>query len=107
MKKIFVLIILEILATALYAQEPEKIVYLWDNDVAKDFQYNTLMYCREIDSLCYANGVEIDADAIDIEDESQMESEAYRLLGDMFYTWRRLHSKYAWEIDVYIARFCY
>lgn len=88
-------------------KESDTIVYVFDTEERMYADNLILSYCHEIDSLCYAQGYEIDADSIDIENEQQMEEEAYRLLGDYFYAWRQRESKYAWEYDVFIARFCY
>ena len=65
-------------------------------------------YCREIDSLVFAHGAEIDADVVDIENPEQMEKAACKILGEaFFYRWRNKESKTAWEYDVLIARYCY
>jgi hypothetical protein len=65
-------------------------------------------YCQEIDSLCLANGCEVDADACDIANSQQMEEWAIKHLGSgFFYHWRQTQSKTAREYDVMIARYCY
>jgi hypothetical protein len=88
-------------------EQPDTIIYIFDVQEQMDMEKYFTAYCREIDSLVYSYGMEIDADAVDIEDEIQMEQAAYELLGDKFYTWRQRESKYAWIRDVYIARYAY
>ena len=87
--------------------ETDTVIYVFDTQEQMDMEKYFSAYCREIDSLVYSYGMEIDADAVDIEDDVQMEQAAYELLGDRFYTWRQKESKYAWIRDVYIARYCY
>lgn len=87
--------------------ETDTIVYVFDAQEQMDMEKYFEAYCNEIDSLCYSYGFEIDADRIDILNDVEMEEEAYRLLGDKFYTWRQRESKYAWIRDVFIARYCY
>ena len=87
--------------------ETDTVIYIFDVQEQIDMEKYFELYCNEIDSLCYANGYEIDADRVDILNDIEMEEEAYRLLGDKFYTWRQRESKYAWIRDVFIARYCY
>lgn len=87
--------------------EQDTIIYIFDDQERMDMEKYFTAYCREIDSLVYAHGMEIDADAIDIENDVQMEEAAYQLLGDYFYTWRQRESRYAWLVDVMIARYAY
>lgn len=87
--------------------ETDTIVYIFDAQEQMDMEKYFELYCHEIDSLVYSYGMEIDADRVDIENDTQMEQAAYELLGDKFYTWRQRESKYAWIRDVFIARYCY
>ena len=87
--------------------ETDTVIYIFDVQEQMDMEKYFEAYCNEIDSLCYSYGFEIDADRIDILNDVEMEEEAYRILGDKFYTWRQRESKYAWIRDVYIARYCY
>lgn len=87
--------------------EKDTVIYIFDEQERLDMEKYFTAYCREIDSLVYAHGMEIDADAVDIEDEMQMEEAAYELLGDYFYTWRQRESRYSWLVDVMIARYAY
>lgn len=87
--------------------DSDTVIYIFNEDERMEMEKNFEAYCNEIDSLCYAYGYEIDADRVDILNDVEMEEEAYRLLGDKFYTWRQRESKYAWIRDVYIARYAY
>lgn len=82
-------------------------VVAFENMTAEEIDSIFSQYCREIDSLCYSRGFEIDADSIDIMNPNEMEEEAYRLLGPYFYVWRSKESKYSWEFDVVTARYCH
>lgn len=90
-------------STQIKYQSTQQIV---QNDNDYDPQMEEL-YCREIDSLVYSYGLEIDADSFDIENAWQMEEAAFKLLGDKFYTWKNTQSKYAWDYQAMIARCCY
>lgn len=85
----------------------DTVIYVFNEHEQLEMEKYFEAYCNEIDSLCYSYGFEIDADRIDILNDVEMEEEAYRLLGDKFYTWRQRESKYAWIRDVYIARYAY
>lgn len=87
--------------------DSDTVIYVFNEHEQLEMEKYFEAYCNEIDSLCYAYGFEIDADRIDILNDVEMEEEAYRLLGDKFYTWRQRESKYAWIRDVYIARYAY
>lgn len=65
------------------------------------------LYCREIDSLVYSYGFEIDGDAIDISNPLQMEEAAIKLIGDNFYTWKYAQSKYALSYQSINTECCY
>lgn len=43
--------------------ESDTIIYVFDQQEQMDMEKYFQAYCREIDSLVYANGMEIDADA--------------------------------------------
>lgn len=105
---IFFMLVFAMMGTA--SENPydtDTVVYVFDAQEQMDMEKYFELYCREIDSLVYSYGVEIDADRVDILNDKQMEEEAYRILGDKFYTWRQRESKYAWIRDVFIARYCY
>lgn len=87
--------------------DSDTVVYIFNEHERMEMEKYTELYCSEIDSLVYSYGFEIDADRVDILNEVQMEQAAYELLGDKFYTWRQRESKYAWIVDVFIARYAY
>lgn len=87
--------------------DSDTVIYVFNEHERMEMEKYFTAYCREIDSLVYSYGMEIDADRVDIENDIQMEEAAYELLGDKFYTWRQRESKYAWIRDVFIARYCY
>lgn len=87
--------------------DADTVIYVFNEHERMEMEKYTELYCSEIDSLVYSYGMEIDADRVDIENDTQMEQAAYELLGDKFYTWRQRESKYAWIRDVFIARYCY
>ena len=87
--------------------DSDTVVYIFNEDERMEMEKYTELYCSEIDSLVYSYGFEIDADRVDILNEVQMEQAAYEILGDKFYTWRQRESKYAWIVDVFIARYAY
>lgn len=104
MKRLLLTVFTFITLSSLAVQDPYGEA---DEDIKKEIENKSILYCREIDSLIYSYNMEIDADSYDIDNPASMEEAAYFLIGDRFYAWRQRESKYSWEYDVMIARYCY
>lgn len=111
-----IMLILACLVIQSYANEPVSTVQFVEIADMTDEQNEYISaqidscetaYINEIDSLCTANGFEIDVDACDIANVKQVEQWAVKYLCSYFYMWRQTQSKTSWEYDVMIARFCY